>query len=183
LAGQDTTVAYSTAEPEVAKRVVALTLAGPPPAASHWTGSAMAKAAGISVSSLQRTKARKRRKVLFSRFTCGFSLGPTHHFRADHRRTPQNSCQSGLMGIYRGAARSSRDRATSCWRRIASVRTNNPPMESASLSSTKARARNCSTTAGVSLLKLPPPNSLISARCSSLDNASQPAASDIVGAP
>jgi transposase len=36
--------------PEVAKRVVALTLAGPPPAAS----SAMAKAAGISVSSVQR---------------------------------------------------------------------------------------------------------------------------------
>jgi hypothetical protein len=108
---------------------------------------------------------------------------PTHHFRADHRRTPQNSFQSGLMGIDRRAVRSSRDRATSCWRRIASVRTNNPPMESASLSSTKARARNCSTTAGVSLLKLPPPNSLISARCSSLDNASQPAASDILGAP
>src|SRR5438874_8700317 len=40
--------------PEVAKRVVALTLAGPPPAASHWTGSAMAKAAGVSVSSVQR---------------------------------------------------------------------------------------------------------------------------------
>jgi transposase len=40
--------------PEVAKRVVALTLAGPPPAASHWTGSAMAKAAGIGVSSVQR---------------------------------------------------------------------------------------------------------------------------------
>src|SRR5713101_5255247 len=39
---------------EVAKRVVALTLAGPPPAASHWTGSAMAKATGISVSSVQR---------------------------------------------------------------------------------------------------------------------------------
>jgi transposase len=38
--------------PEVAERVVALTLAGPPPAASHWTGSAMAKAAGISVSSV-----------------------------------------------------------------------------------------------------------------------------------
>ncbi len=29
--------------PEVAKRVVVLTLAGPPPAASHWTGSAMAE--------------------------------------------------------------------------------------------------------------------------------------------
>ena len=40
--------------PEVAKRVVALTLAGPPPVASHWTGSAMAKAAGISISSVQR---------------------------------------------------------------------------------------------------------------------------------
>src|SRR5260221_2608605 len=40
--------------PEVAAGVVALTLAGPPPAASHWTGSAMAKAAGISVSSVQR---------------------------------------------------------------------------------------------------------------------------------
>ena len=40
--------------PEVAKRVVALTLAGPPPAASHWSGSAMAKAAGVSVSSVQR---------------------------------------------------------------------------------------------------------------------------------
>src|SRR5450432_4076837 len=39
---------------EVAKRVVALTLAGPPPAASHWSGSAMAKAAGVSVSSVQR---------------------------------------------------------------------------------------------------------------------------------
>jgi hypothetical protein len=40
--------------PEVAKRVVALTLAGPPPAASHWSGSAMPKAAGISVSSVRR---------------------------------------------------------------------------------------------------------------------------------
>jgi transposase len=38
----------------VAERVVALTLTGPPPTASHWTGSAMAKAAGISVSSVQR---------------------------------------------------------------------------------------------------------------------------------
>jgi transposase len=40
--------------PEAAERIVALTLAGPPPAASHWTGAAMAKAAGISVSSVQR---------------------------------------------------------------------------------------------------------------------------------
>ncbi len=40
--------------PEVAQRVVALTLAGPPPAASHRSGSALANAAGISVSSVQR---------------------------------------------------------------------------------------------------------------------------------
>jgi transposase len=40
--------------PEVAERVVALTLAGPPPDATHWTGAAMAKAVGISVSSVQR---------------------------------------------------------------------------------------------------------------------------------
>jgi|SRR5665213_3306811 transposase len=40
--------------PAVAERIVALTLAGPPAAASHWTGTAMAKAAGISVSSVQR---------------------------------------------------------------------------------------------------------------------------------
>ncbi len=39
---------------EVAERVVALTLAGPPPTASHWTGTAMAKTVGISVSSVQR---------------------------------------------------------------------------------------------------------------------------------
>src|SRR6478672_13080728 len=40
--------------PEVVQGVVAMTLAGPPPGASHWTGSAMAKAAGISVCSVQR---------------------------------------------------------------------------------------------------------------------------------
>ena len=40
--------------PAVAERVVALTLAGPPAGASHWTGTAMAKAVGISVSSVQR---------------------------------------------------------------------------------------------------------------------------------
>jgi hypothetical protein len=42
--------------PEVAERVVALTLAGPPPTASHWTGPAMAKAAGISVNLVQRIR-------------------------------------------------------------------------------------------------------------------------------
>jgi len=38
----------------VAERVVALTLADPPAAATHWTGAMMAEAAGISVSSVQR---------------------------------------------------------------------------------------------------------------------------------
>jgi len=55
--------------PEVAERVVALTLAGPPPAASHWTGAAMAKAAGISVSSVQRIwRAHGLRPHLVRRF-------------------------------------------------------------------------------------------------------------------
>ena len=55
--------------PEVAERVVALTLAGPPPTASHWTGAAMAKAAGISVSSVQRIwRAHGLRPHLVRRF-------------------------------------------------------------------------------------------------------------------
>ena len=39
---------------DVVKRVVGLTLAGPSGAATYWTGAAMAEAAGISVSSVQR---------------------------------------------------------------------------------------------------------------------------------
>ena len=40
--------------PEVAGRVVALTLTEPPHEATHWTAAMMAEAAGISVSSVQR---------------------------------------------------------------------------------------------------------------------------------
>ena len=40
--------------PEVAERVVALTLGPPPGEVTHWTAAAMAKVAGISVSSVQR---------------------------------------------------------------------------------------------------------------------------------
>lgn len=55
--------------PAVAERVVALTLAGPPPTASHWTGAAMAKAAGISISSVQRIwRAHGLRPHLVRRF-------------------------------------------------------------------------------------------------------------------
>jgi len=43
--------------PEVADRVVRLTLAAPPPPATHWTGTAMAKVVGISISSVQRPAA------------------------------------------------------------------------------------------------------------------------------
>jgi len=39
---------------EVAERIVALTLEDPPAEATHWTGAMMAKAAGVSVSSVQR---------------------------------------------------------------------------------------------------------------------------------
>jgi transposase len=41
-------------EPEVAERVVALTLSDPPNETTHWTAAAMAAATGISVSSVQR---------------------------------------------------------------------------------------------------------------------------------
>ncbi len=41
-------------DPSVAERVVALTMEAPPHEATHWTGSAMAGAAGVSVSSVQR---------------------------------------------------------------------------------------------------------------------------------
>jgi transposase len=55
--------------PEVTERVVALTSAGPPPTASHWTGAAMAKAAGISASSVQRIwRAHGLRPHLVRRF-------------------------------------------------------------------------------------------------------------------
>ena len=40
--------------PEVAERVVALTLAEPPGETTHWTAAAMAQASGISTSSVRR---------------------------------------------------------------------------------------------------------------------------------
>ena len=41
-------------DPSIAERVVALTMEAPPGEATHWTGAAMAEAAGVSVSSVQR---------------------------------------------------------------------------------------------------------------------------------
>jgi transposase len=41
--------------PEVGERIVALTLSEPPGETTHWTGRAMAKAAGVSLSYVQRT--------------------------------------------------------------------------------------------------------------------------------
>jgi transposase len=40
--------------PEIVQRVIDLTLAGPPPHATHWSGRMMAKAVGISLRSVQR---------------------------------------------------------------------------------------------------------------------------------
>ena len=41
-------------DPSTAVRVVALTMEAPPSEATHWTGAAMAEAAGVSVTSVQR---------------------------------------------------------------------------------------------------------------------------------
>ena len=41
-------------DPSIAEQVVALTMEAPPSDATHWTGAAMAGAAGVSVSSVQR---------------------------------------------------------------------------------------------------------------------------------
>jgi transposase len=41
-------------DPSIAERIVALTMEAPPGEATHWTGVAMAKAVGVSVSSVQR---------------------------------------------------------------------------------------------------------------------------------
>ena len=41
-------------DPSVAERVVGLTFAAPPGETTHWTGAAMARAAGVSISSVQR---------------------------------------------------------------------------------------------------------------------------------
>ena len=41
-------------DPAIAERVVALTMEEPPQEATHWTGAAMAEAAGVSISSVQR---------------------------------------------------------------------------------------------------------------------------------
>jgi transposase len=41
-------------DPSIAERVVALTMEPPPGEATHWTGAAMAEAADVSVSSVQR---------------------------------------------------------------------------------------------------------------------------------
>src|SRR5271156_1119965 len=41
-------------DPSVAERVVGLTFAAPPGETTHWTGAAMARAAGVSISSVRR---------------------------------------------------------------------------------------------------------------------------------
>jgi transposase len=41
-------------DPSIVARVVALTMDAPPSEATHWTGAAMAEAAGVSVTSVQR---------------------------------------------------------------------------------------------------------------------------------
>jgi hypothetical protein len=52
-ARQDASLARLQARPSIAGRVIALTFATPPGETTHWTGVAMAEAAGVSVSSVQ----------------------------------------------------------------------------------------------------------------------------------
>jgi len=81
-------------EPEIAERVVALTLTDPPVEATHWTGAMMAKAAGISVSSVQRiwrptgssrtgSGSSSSRTIRGSSPSSGTSSGSTSTRRAD----------------------------------------------------------------------------------------------------
>jgi hypothetical protein len=51
---QDAALAHQAARGEAAERVVALTLGDPSGETTHWTGASMAKASGLSVSSVQR---------------------------------------------------------------------------------------------------------------------------------
>ena len=54
VARQDPAFARTALPAEVVERVIALTQSEPPGEATHWTGAAMAEAAVISVSSVQR---------------------------------------------------------------------------------------------------------------------------------
>jgi hypothetical protein len=85
-----------------------------------------------------------------------------------------------LLDLMAYAAKPIRDRASACCLRIASVRTSNPGIDRLSPSSTKPRARSSSTTTRSSFRRVPPPNSLISARCSNRVNSSQTVVSSIV---
>ena len=80
------------------------------------------------------------------------------------------------------AARHVHNCASVCCLRSASVKANNPRIESSSFSSTKPRERKPSTTAGFSF-RVVPPNNLISNRRSNLVKSSQLIVEDFVHAP
>jgi hypothetical protein len=61
---------------DIAKRVVALTRTDPPAEATHWTATMMAKAVGISASSVQRSWRAHGRCRGVLRQTC---QSPSHH--------------------------------------------------------------------------------------------------------
>ena len=66
---------------EAAERLVALTLGDPPGETTHWTGALMAKAAGLSVSSVQRNW-----RAVCNRTGCASSSCPTTRQRPALRR-------------------------------------------------------------------------------------------------
>ena len=81
--------------PEVADRVVALTLTDPPVETTHWTAAMMAKAAGISVSSVQRIW---RAHMLADRLPAGGLARRARRHGADIRRVGNDRRRVGRAG-------------------------------------------------------------------------------------
>jgi transposase len=87
---------------QVAERVIALTQSEPPGEATHWTGAAMAEAAGISISSVQRIRRAHglqphwvRHFVLLAQ-CCRRLLRQTDPAAAQTRRVPLDRRAAGL---------------------------------------------------------------------------------------
>jgi len=85
--------------PEVAERVVALTLAEPPGETTHWTGRAMARAAGISLSSFSASGAHTGWRRTAS--------APSSS-RTIRSSRPRSATSSGSMSIRRSTPSCSR---------------------------------------------------------------------------
>src|SRR4029434_10527793 len=82
---------------ETVARVVAMTCAEPPGAATHWTGRAMAKEAGISLSAVQRAARRGDHR----RSPLGASRGAEHDLQPHRIRTFKRSNDPAVAATLR----------------------------------------------------------------------------------